>query len=135
MVHAARLKKLFLNMDTQARNGWSGRSYVWILLFSAAVVFSVSLFSHLYAQSLVFLVEGACDPNVQECYVRDCELEECPPNELSEYRVFAVSTKDFEYCEDNACANICAHGTACEEILCSDDGEATCEGPLEAAAI
>ena len=117
-------------MDIQSRNESNGRAYVWVLFLSGAFVFGTSLYTHLYAQDLVFLVEMGCDPSTQQCYTRDCSTEECPPNGLSEYRVFSVNAEQFAQCTDNSCADICAAGNdSCQEIPCSNDETAACIGP------
>lgn len=100
----------------------------WLLLGGIAVVFAASMYSHLFIRDFDFLIETACDPSVQVCHIRDCEEDECPPNNLSAYRVLVVPANAFARCTDASCAAVCSEPGACFEIPCSTE-EATCEGP------
>lgn len=114
---------------TGSTNERQATAMVWILLGSFLAVFCVSLYTHLYSSAFEFLVEAPCDAASNTCFVRDCEEEECPPNNLSSYRVFTVSAVDFARCADNSCLNVCAGGTVCVEITCEPDDGDTCAGP------
>jgi len=102
----------------------------WILISSVVVACGFSAYRYIIQEDYTFLVEAPCNPLNQACYVRDCE-DYCPPNELSEYRLFSLPAKEFARCEDNSCLNICPSATySCEEILCEEDEETACPGPL-----
>jgi hypothetical protein len=103
----------------------------WALLGSAVLAFLVSGYLYAYAKQYEYLVEAPCDSATHECYMRDCEEEECPPNGLASYRLFAVPARLFPSCTDNGCLNVClSEGSACRELKCSGDTESACEGPL-----
>ncbi|MEK7480004.1 MAG: hypothetical protein AAB665_01800 [Patescibacteria group bacterium] len=103
----------------------------FILLASAVIAILISLYTYLYARAYDFLVEAPCSVVTAECYVRDCSEGDCPPNNLSSYRVFSVPASAFDACTDNSCINICsAAGGPCTEIACSEQEDVECLGPL-----
>jgi len=104
----------------------------WILLATVFVAILFSFYKYYMTQNYLFLVEAPCDPQAAECYVRDCDEEECPPNGLSEYRLFGVPAELFNICVDNSCQNICSIEAYCEELLCSAQEEIECSTPLVA---
>lgn len=120
-----------MEVDSPREGKSHGLAVHWILLFSVAVAVIASGYKYFVAEDYSFFVEAPCDPVTHTCYIRDCEEEECPPNEFSLYRVFVVPARVFPFCSDNTCMNICdLRDEPCEEILCSPDAGATCEGPL-----
>lgn len=103
----------------------------WILLFSVMLAVFFSVYKYYIAENYMYLVESSCDPASHICFVRDCEAEECPPNELSLYALFTIPASTFPFCSDNTCTNICALGNArCNEIICSPDEGDVCVGTL-----
>jgi len=102
--------------------------YVLFFIASAILVACASFYSHLYAQNLEYLVEETCNPEISTCFVRDCEEEECPPNELTEFRTLVVPAGIFSKCKENSCIDACRESGACLEIMCTDE-ESTCAGP------
>lgn len=107
----------------------SPSSIQWLMGAMIVIALLFSFYKYFFFKNYNFLVEAPCDVSTNECYVRDCEEEECPPNELSTYRMFAVSASRFGECTDNSCLNVCLRKGACNEMLCSDDEENTCAGP------
>lgn len=102
------------------------------LLFLGSVILVVvaSFYTNLYAKNYHYFVEATCDPATEECYVRDCDAEECPPNGLSSYRVYSIPSTAFTSCKDNSCDNICvSQNSPCQEILCSSQSDVECQGP------
>jgi len=102
----------------------------WVLLVSVVIILGQSLYENYFAKNYAFFLEALCDSSVNECYVRSCDDEECPPNSLISYRVFELPAYQFHNCSDNSCLNICpspAYG--CEEIACSTQSDISCEGP------
>lgn len=98
-------------------------------LFFLAVfaVLAVNIYRYWYEKDFTTLVEASCNPTLALCYVRDCETDECPPNGLSEYRVFSVAAKDFAKCADETCLFECSNSIiACEEIACGSTKEDVC---------
>lgn len=102
-----------------------------ILLASTVVATLISLYTYLYARGYDFLVEAPCSVATEACYVRDCSEGDCPPNDLSSYRVFLIPAADFDSCDDNSCVNICSlEDGPCTEIVCSSQEDVQCLGPL-----
>lgn len=89
------------------------------------------MYKNYFMKDYLFYVEAACDSSVNECYIRSCDVEgDCPPNNLTSYRVFELPASQFQNCSDNSCLNICPSETAsCEEVLCSTQEDVSCEGP------
>jgi len=99
------------------------------LLFFIAIfaVLANSIYQYRYGKDFTILVETSCDSTLTSCYVRDCETEECPPNGLSEYRVFSVAAKDFSKCTDDPCLFECSNNViSCTEIVCDPTKENVC---------
>lgn len=87
----------------------------------------------LYQKNYTFIVEAACDSTYQNCFHRDCEAGDCPVNELSDYRVYHISAKDFQVCANDSCSEECVNGIAkCTEILCGDSQQDSCSQNPEA---
>ncbi len=79
-----------------------------------------------------FVVETSCNPETESCYFRDCESEdaECPPNNYSYFKMYSINAKDFETCEGEDCAYVCATNLdLCEEIECSEEDGYECLNP------
>ena len=104
----------------------------WVLVATVCVAIVFSFYKYLWTKNYLFLVEAPCNQQTMECYVRDCDEEECPPNGLSEYRLFSVPADVFRSCTDNSCWNVCAAGSSCEEILCTTQDEIECVSPQTA---
>lgn len=102
-----------------------------ILLVGVGLALTATFYLYLYAKQYDFIIEAPCDATAQECYVRDCSEGDCPPNELSEYRVYSIPAALFSSCTDNSCVNICLgqQSSSCEEILCSSQGDYECTAP------
>jgi hypothetical protein len=102
--------------------------FLWILVLSVVVVITATAYKFLFVKDYNFVVEAPCDPAVSTCFVRDCSnLDDCPPNGLSDYKVFNVKALDFEKCADNSCLNECLSSQIpCEEIKCGDSEEDSC---------
>jgi hypothetical protein len=73
-----------------------------------------------------FYVEAPCDPELETCYLRDCEEEDCPSNELGSYKLWMLSAADFKLCSDDTCATECATGAIPCEVVPCDAEEAVC---------
>lgn len=119
-------------MDSTDAKGHGARSSViaWILFGLVMLGFLVSVYRYAVSNDYNLIVEASCNPLFEECYVRDCEVDGCPPNNLAEFKTFIVSARTFPLCSDNSCANICTTGHAqCVEILCSEQEDYACEGP------
>ena len=117
-------------MDTESKHPipW----IFWILIASVLIILGQSIYKNYIAKDYLFFVEAKCDPALDECYSRSCDIEgDCPPDNLTLYRVFQLPASQFSDCSDNSCLNICPSETySCEEILCSTQEEISCEGPI-----
>lgn len=103
---------------------------VLFVLISAMTLAAIanSFFVFYYQKNYKFTVEAPCDPSQQNCFVRNCGKEdECPPNNLERYRIFALRASDFEGCPNNSCLIECITGQVrCEEILCDESRGDAC---------
>jgi hypothetical protein len=98
-----------------------------ILLLVILSVLAVSLYRFWYQKDFTVLTEASCDPAFSSCYVRDCNIDECPPNGLGEYRVFSVSAKDFGKCDDETCLLECTTQLiSCREVPCTPGEDHVC---------
>jgi hypothetical protein len=108
-------------------NKWD-KIFLWIIALSVAIVISATAYRFLFAKNYDFLVEAPCDPAKDICFNRDCSNpDDCPPNGLSDYRMFNIKASDFGKCTDNSCLNECLSSEiSCEEIKCGDSGGDIC---------
>lgn len=102
--------------------------FLWVLVLSVVAVIAATAYKFLFAKDYVFVVEAPCDPTTNTCFTRNCSIEdECPPNELGNYRMFNVKASDFGKCVDNSCSSECVSGQiSCEEIMCGESEEDSC---------
>lgn len=104
--------------------------FIWILVaasLSYVVWFNFQKF--VLEKKYDFYVEAPCDPEIEVCYLRDCEEGECPPNDLAEYKVWRIVAGDFQRCTDSTCKIECESNLIeCEPILC-DSQESECSEP------
>lgn len=101
-----------------------------LIVLSIVAVLGSTAWSYLFQKNYSFIVEAPCDPETETCFYRDCEEEYCPPNALSNFRMFSVLAKDFPNCLGNSCLTECISGTlSCEEIVCGTSSEDICGAP------
>lgn len=116
-------------------NGLGQSDRLVLLLIAASVVAAIGATAWLFLaeKQYDFIVEDACDPQAETCYVRDCSIEnECPPNGLDSYKVFQIKAADFPLCSYNSCARKCASGIiACIPVPCDPDAGDTCSSTEE----
>lgn len=70
-----------------------------------------------------YLIETECNPEKEECFVRDCESEDsdCPPNGFSYYKKYSISAKDFKMCPEENCQALCeSGGSSCVQTKCAE---------------
>ncbi len=99
-----------------------------ITLFLLCLITILFCFNKFYIKKdYNFVVEASCNPESETCYFRDCDAgdAECPPNNLSYYKMYNLNAKDFESCEGEDCTSLCSSSVdLCEEIPCSStDGD------------
>jgi len=101
----------------------------WVLIFVILLLpIGSSFYEYLYTKDYDYLIEAQCDPLKEICFSRDCSIaDECPPNNLSNYKEFYVRAYDFEKCSDNSCEIECAKGLiACTPVLCDEPAGDIC---------
>lgn len=102
-----------------------------VMLLSCGAI-AASAYRYAYAHEYDFLVEVPCDESAQICHLRDCDTEECPPNELSSYTILRMSAREASACvADGTCEARCdTLGSACIEESCdASDPELACSTP------
>ena len=116
--------KYRMDMPTKQSTPW----ILWVLVASVVIILGQSMYENYIAKNYLFFVEATCDSATNECYVRSCDnADDCPPNDLTTYRVFQLPASQFKNCSDNSCLNICPSETySCEEILCSTQEDISC---------
>lgn len=100
----------------------SNKLFLGAVIFMILAVLGTTTYKYLIAKNYQFNVEASCDPTNNKCFQRDCSNpDDCPPNQLSFYRVFTLSASDFGKCLDNSCLKECTSGVIkCEETICGD---------------
>lgn len=105
----------------------SDRTFFATISLLVVVAVCATAYLFLVKEDYAFVVEAPCDPAQNTCFTRDCSGGECPPNELEQYRVFAVSAHDFPVCADNSCLQECTSGAIeCVEYVCGESEEDEC---------
>lgn len=106
----------------------SDKVVLFLIVLSIIAVLGSSTWLYLFQKNYDFVVEAECDPATETCFYRDCtNLDDCPPNELENYRVFRVRAGDFEKCENNTCLKECTdQSITCAEVLCGESEEDVC---------
>lgn len=102
----------------------------WVLIISVLIVLGQSMYKNYIAKDYLFFIEAKCDSATNECYMRICDNGDCPPNNLTSYRVFQLPASQFKNCSDNSCLYICPSAVhSCEEIRCTTQSDISCKGP------
>lgn len=99
--------------------------FLYALLLGCAVAIASSFYFFYFKKQYDFVVEVACDPTVEICYQRDCtNADDCPPNQLSNFKRYSLSADDFDMCDYENCALACVDGRInCTPIECTEDIE------------
>lgn len=105
--------------EEEKKSDW----FLWLISISCLVAIFVSFYFFYYKKDYDFIVEIACDISKEECFQRDCSnLDDCPPNGLSDFKRYSLKANDFKMCENEDCTNACETGTIkCEPIECAED--------------
>jgi hypothetical protein len=91
------------------------------------VPLGAAFYKYYYLKDYDYIVETPCDSAKEICYTRDCSTGECPPNGLSEYKVFSVKAYDFPKCSNNSCKEECEKGLiTCVPVPCGQSGGESC---------
>lgn len=106
--------------QNQSNNNFRNWMYFWIFIGSFVVFYVV--YNFYFEKDFPILVEESCDPSMEQCFYRNCEDEECPPNELEYYSQYYVEASDFTSCESTNDCNLntlCTDNPdLCEKIEC-----------------
>ena len=99
--------------------------FLWLIGISCLLAIFVSFYFFYFKKDYDFIVEVACDPSQEVCFQRDCtNPDDCPPNELSDFKRYSLNAGDFKMCENEDCTTVCESGTIeCEPIECEEDEE------------
>ncbi len=101
-------------------NKFKNWMYFWIFIGSFVVFYVI--YNFYFEKDFSILVEESCDPSTEQCFYRNCEEEECPPNELEYYSQFYIDASDFTLCEKDTSCNLdtlCTNNpTLCEKVEC-----------------
>jgi hypothetical protein len=101
------------------------------VIFSLSLVIAIgsNFYRYIYTKQYTFLVEAPCDATLEKCFHRACETsDDCPPNNLSVYKKYTLSGKDFSQCSDNSCKQECeSNQIACSVVLCNESVGDTCQ--------
>lgn len=119
------------------KNNWGNSVLIIVFILTLILAIGSSYYRYFYSKNFDYLVEANCDPEVENCFYRDCESspDDCPPNGLVNYKSYKVKAYDFKKCSDNSCLNECVSGTiSCEVIACDVENGDVCtdDGLLEA---
>lgn len=73
------------------------------------------------------IIETECNPETGNCFTRDCESEDCPPNGLSNYKKYIIKGFQFDKCDHAGnCAKFCSNIKNCEPIECDTEAGDLC---------
>lgn len=99
-----------------------------IITLSVIVTILVTGYKFLWEKDYNFVVEASCNPEVNNCFYRDCSIEgDCPPNNFSNYRIYEIHASEFSKCSNNSCERECESGVInCSERLCSVENGDEC---------
>ncbi|KKQ03304.1 MAG: hypothetical protein US18_C0010G0012 [Parcubacteria group bacterium GW2011_GWB1_36_5] len=99
--------------------------FLWLIGVSCLITIFCTFYFFYYKKNYDFIVEVTCDPSKETCFQRDCSnLDDCPPNGLSDFKRYSLNARDFKMCENEDCASACETGTIkCELIECTENLE------------
>lgn len=100
----------------------------YIFIVSVLSVLGSNFYNYVVTKRYSFLVEASCNPSLEKCFYRDCDIkDECPPNKLSYYKKFIIKSKEFPFCVNNSCKNECeSNFLICTEVVCGGALGDTC---------
>lgn len=97
--------------------------FMILIIISCLVVIAAAFYFYFFKKDFDFIVEVPC--NTEEvCFIRNCSFTECPPNEFSSFKRYALKASDFKFCENENCELACeASLINCELIPCEENME------------
>jgi len=105
----------------------SGRliNIIFVAVFITVILGAIQ--RYYFIKEYMFTIEVPCDTASEHCFHRDCSTDDCPPNNLEDYRVFEMRAKRYDACSADDCANYCKSNNGCIETVC-DPSTDTCSG-------
>jgi hypothetical protein len=100
--------------------------FLWLIGVSCLAAIFVSFYFFYFKKDYDFIVEVACDPLKEICFQRDCSNpDDCPPNELSDFKRYSLNAGDFNKCANEDCTEACESGAIkCEPVPCEENLDA-----------
>jgi len=97
--------------------------FLWLIGVSCLVAIFCAFYFFYYKKDYDFVVEVTCDASKETCFQRDCSNpDDCPPNELFNFKRYSLKASDFKMCENEDCANVCESGVIkCEPVECTEN--------------
>jgi hypothetical protein len=118
-------------LNDNGEMGW----FLILISISCLVVIFCAFYFFYYKKDYEFVIEVACSPSKETCFQRDCSEEgSCPVNNLSEFKRYGLSAKDFSTCANEDCTSACeTEAIKCEPIECTENLEVgeSCSIPIE----
>lgn len=111
----------------------AAKKALWVVVTIVLLLPLVSSFyKYYYTKDYDFLIEAKCDPEKENCYLRDCSTpDDCPPNGYSTYKQFSIKAFDFVKCAENSCTKECEERIiTCIDIPCGGSEEDACSESL-----
>ena len=100
---------------------------VTFFLISLGLVCLFSFLRFYLFKNYDIIIETECDPNTDTCFTRDCETEECPPNNLNNYKKYSIKAFQFDRCDHaGSCVKFCSNIRNCEPIECDTEAGDVC---------
>lgn len=103
------------------------RKFFTVFSIINVLLFLITILSGFYffyiKKNFDFIIESPCDPNLEQCFIRDClDYNDCPDNMLENFKRYSLSAHDFKYCEGEDCTNVCENKEIdCEKLECFTD--------------
>ena len=96
--------------------------FLYSLLSMCFISIVLSFYFFYIRKDYDFVVEVDCNPEVETCFYRDCtNSEDCPPNNLSYYNQYTIKARDFKYCTNEDCTDVCKNNIiSCVKIECTE---------------
>lgn len=105
----------------ETKSNW----FLILISFSCLLAIFCAFYFFYYKKNYDFIVEVPCDVSKEVCFQRDCSNpDDCPANELSDFKRYSLKARDFQFCENEDCTSACENGKIeCELLECVEDIE------------
>lgn len=90
---------------------------------SLGIAILASIMRYMVVKDFIVHIETPCDPELELCFYRDCETDDCPSNNLSNYRTFELPGYEFAQCiNTDGCEYVCRNfDNVCVETVCNPE--------------